>query len=235
MNGVAIIPARGGSKRISRKNLMEIGGVPMLSRPIKTALAVPGVDVVIVSTDDDEIAGLSARLGAQVPGRRPSRLSSDDTPTAPVVSYELGRHRIDNGEPDFVIVMYPTSIFITEHDLQQMITRLNTVENPVEMVMTATSYPAPIERAWKLSDAGLGVAVDPASRSRQSQEFSESFYDVGQAYISRSDSWDRVVNGQELPTALHVLPPWRAWDINTYDDFRIAEALLSYTERETPV
>lgn len=227
MTGLAIIPARGGSKRIPRKNLLDIAGRPMLDRPITAARDTQGVTEVIVSTDDDEIAELATALGATVPGRRPGHLSADDTPTAPVIAHEVERFTKVNGRPGFVIVLYPTSIFVTSADLDAMVGRLARPDSPVQMVMTVTAYPAPIERAWTIAGDDIGVVADPSSRNRQSQEFREYFYDVGQAYVSAADAWHRVDQGLPVSTALHVLPPWKSWDINTPDDFTMAEILLS--------
>lgn len=230
MTGLAIIPARGGSKRIPRKNLLDIAGRPMLDRPITAARDAKGVADVIVSTDDDEIAELATELGATVPGRRPDHLAADDTPTAPVVAYEVERFTQVKGRPDFVVVLYPTSIFVTSADLDAMVGRLARPDSPVQMVMTVTAYPAPIERAWTIAGDDIGVVADPSSRNRQSQEFREHFYDVGQAYVSRADTWDAIQHGRDAATALHVLPAWRAWDINSRDDLRVAERLLDDLE-----
>ena len=229
MTGIAIIPARGGSKRIPRKNLLDIAGRPMLDRPITAARDTQGVAEVIVSTDDDEIAELAVALGATVPGRRPDRLAADDTPTAPVVAYEVEGFTRVNGRPDFVIVLYPTSVFVTSADLDVMVTRLARRDSPVQMVMTVTAYPAPIERAWTIVGDDIGLVAEPSSRNRQSQEFREHFYDVGQAYVSTAEAWHEVDQGLSVSTALHVLPLWKSWDINTPDDFRMAEILLCRT------
>ena len=230
MTGLAIIPARGGSKRIPRKNLLSIGGRPMLDRPIAVARSTDGITDVIVSTDDNEIAELATSLGAAVPGLRPDHLAADETPTAPVVTYEVERFAQRNGTPDFVIVLYPTSVFVTSTELDVMVNRLSSPGAQVQMVMTVTAYPAPIERAWTIDGDDIGVVANPSSRNRQSQEFREHFYDVGQAYVSRANAWDDIQHGRDVATALHVLPTWRAWDINSWDDLQIAEVLLSGLE-----
>lgn len=198
----------------------------MLQRPIQSALATPGVSSVIVSTEDEEIANLAFRLGAQVPAPRPDHLAADDTPTAPVIAHEVKNYALKHGEPQFVLVLYPTSIFVGVSEIEEMINRLLYGTKTIEMVMTATKYPAPIERAWRVTADGIGIVADPASRNRQSQDFEDHFYDVGQAYVSRADTWDRLNNGHDVTTALHILPPSRAWDINTPDDFAVAELLL---------
>lgn len=228
-HGIAIIPARGGSKRIPRKNLLHIAGRPMIERPITAARSAKGVSRVIVSTDDDEIAELALGLGAVVDGRRPDRLSADDTPTAPVVVHEVERFCEGNEPPSFVVVLYPSSIFVDSADLDYMIGRLHSTECPVQMVMTVTKYPAPIERAWLLGERDLGVVANPTTRNQQSQAFPEHYYDVGQAYVSSPGAWQSLSDGSTVPTALHVLPPWKSWDINTPDDFAMAEVLLQHS------
>lgn len=226
MSGIVVIPARGGSKRVPRKNLKLIGGRPMLGWPIGEALALEEVSEVIVSTDDDDIASLAQKLGASVHGRRPRHLCEDDTPTAPVITYEVEGFTHRNQAPDFVVVLYPTSIFITSQEISQMLRYLPVEGDGVQMVMTAIEFPAPIERAWRVRDGMLGEPLDPDSRNRQSQEFEKSYYDAGQAYVSTIGAWSDIAAGRPVPTALYILPPSRAWDINTHDDFLVAEALL---------
>lgn len=198
----------------------------MLDRPITAARATRDIVEVIVSTDDDEIAAMATALGASVLGRRPDHLATDQTPTAPVVEYEVRKYSEVNGLPDFLIVLYPTSVFITSADLDTMVSRLGQQNEPVQMVMTVAAYPAPIERAWSITKNDIGVIADPANRNVQSQDFRERFFDVGQAYVSKIHTWGEIQQGRDVATALHILPMWRAWDINSQDDFRIAELLL---------
>ncbi len=235
MRGVAIIPARGGSKRIPRKNLITVAGLPMLARPISSANKLPNITEVIVSTDSDEIAELSISLGARVPGLRPDHLALDETPTAPVVAYELERFTQEHFAPDFVVVLYPTSLFVSSDDLADMTSRLESSVNPVEMVMTVVKYPAPVERAWRIRDADVGQLLDPESRNQNSQRFEERYYDAGQAYVSNLDAWIKVDAGIEVSTALYELPVSRCWDINTAEDLEIAEMMLRSPVKDSGV
>jgi len=201
----------------------------MIERPIRVAQSTPGLAHVIVSTDDDEIAELALGLGARVHGRRPANLAADDTPTAPVIAYEVERYCEGNEPPTFLVVMYPSSIFIDSVDLNRMIRRLSNAEYPAQMVMTVTKYPAPIERAWLQGEQDLGVVANPSTRNQQSQAFQEHYYDVGQAYVSTPSAWRSISEGRTLPTALHILPPWKSLDINTPEDFELAEILLPHS------
>jgi pseudaminic acid cytidylyltransferase len=230
MKGIAIIPARGGSKRIPRKNLLEIAGRPILERPISAALQVPEISEVVVSTDDQEIADLARSLGANVPGLRPPHLSLDETPTAPVIAYEVEEVCRAKEAPEFVVVLYPTSLFISSADLRAMIDSLGSIETSAEMVMTVVKFPAPIERAWRLGNSGVGIAADPSSRNRQSQEFEDHFYDAGQAYVSTATAWKRIAEGVDVTTALYPLPTWKSWDINTPDDLVMAEMIMAFSK-----
>ena len=231
MGGVVIIPARGGSKRVPRKNLLRIGGRPMLAWPISAAQSISEVDRIIVSTDDDEIAQLADQLGADASRRRPDFLAQDDTPTAPVIVHEVNQYTQRFSDPDFVIVLYPTSIFTETSDLNTMLSRLRGPNNPVEMVMSATVYPAPIERAWRLTDLDVGSPINPGTRNVQSPTYESHFYDNGQAYVSGSEAWPMIEAGHPVTTALHVLPPSRAWDINTFDDLAVAEILFQQSHK----
>lgn len=231
MGGVVIIPARGGSKRVPRKNLLRIGGRPMLAWPISAAQSISEVDRIIVSTDDDEIAQLANQLGADASRRRPGFLAQDETPTAPVIVHEVNQYTQRISVPDFVIVLYPTSIFTETSDLSAMLTRLRRSDNPVQMVLSATVYPAPIERAWRLTDLDVGSPINPETRNIQSPTYESHFYDNGQAYVSGIEAWSMIEAGQPVTTALHVLPPSRAWDINTFDDLAIAEILFQQSHK----
>lgn len=235
MNGIAIIPARGGSKRVPRKNLRDLLGRPMMQWPIQAALALPEVAEVIVSTDDDEIAELAKGLGASVYGRRPGHLSKDHVPTAPVIAHEIAKQSERAGQPEFVMVLYPTSIFITGVDLSAMVKRLRTSNGQVRMVMTASEFPAPVERAWLKDEGDMGIPLDPGSRNRQSSEFRKHYFDAGQAYVSSSEAWQDIDKGRRVATALYVLPRSRSWDINTNDDLLIAEVLMQLQTTSGPM
>ena len=114
---LCVIPARGGSKRIPRKNIREFGGKPMIAWSIKAALASGCFDQVIVSTDDDEIAKIAESFGAEVPFRRPADLADDQTATRPVVIHVIQEVEKDFGRTDHVCVIYPTAPFIQVADL----------------------------------------------------------------------------------------------------------------------
>ena len=231
MGGIVVIPARGGSKRIPRKNLLPIGGRPMLEWPISTAKQLDDIDRIIVSTDDDEIAHLAKRLGVDSSRRRPDSLAQDNTPTAPVIVHEIEQHTQIAEAPDFTIVLYPTSIFIEVSVIQQMLRRLTETANPVQMVMCVTAFPAPIERAWKVNGADIGIPVDTSSRNIQSPDYEYSYYDNGQAYVSTGDAWSLISKNQPVATALHRLDASRSWDINTPDDLEIANLLFESRRR----
>ena len=231
MGGIVIIPARGGSKRIPRKNLLPIGGHPMLEWPISTAKQLDDIDRIIVSTDDEEISQLAHQLGADSSQRRPDHLARDSTPTAPVIVHEINQYSRRFKVPEFVIVLYPTSIFIEVTDLHAMLNRLKDPQDPVQMVMSATPYPAPIERAWRLIDSDVGAPIAPRTRNIQSPAYENTYYDNGQAYVSGIDAWTMLHEGLPVNTALHLLPSFRAWDINTMEDLEIAEILFTRFQR----
>lgn len=197
----------------------------MIDRPISAAYETGLVSDVIVSTDDDDIAELAERCGASIYSKRPRDLSADQTTTAPVINHELNEFFERGGSSEFVVVLYPTSIFVSSYDLVKMCGRLTDPQWPVEMVMTATKYPAPIERRWTLRPNGIAEQVNPDSRNRNSDSFPEFFYDAGQAYVSTVNAWTKIQHNEVLATALHVLPASRAWDINVPDDIIVANAL----------
>ena len=177
---LAVIPARGGSKRIPRKNIRPFHGVPLIVRPIETALASGLFRDVIVSTDDDEIATVAEQAGASVPFRRAASLSDDVTPLQPVVADAVVRYgELTGAEVTHVCLVYPAAVFTLMEDLQAGLERLVRLRVG-SLVFSACSYPAPIQRSWREDDDGCAEMIWPEHRLTRSQDLPEAFYDCGQ-------------------------------------------------------
>lgn len=229
MGGVVIIPARGGSKRIPRKNLERLNGKTMLERVISTAHSISGISAVVVSTDDPEIAEYSKAHGAQINGLRPAHLANDESPTAPVIVYELSELSNLMEGLEFVVVMYPTSVFIKGSQIDLMVRKYQSDIATVDMVMTVAEYPAPIERSWILREGGIGEELFPGNRNKQSQEFQKCFYDVGQTYVSSMSAWSDLNKGMPVRTSLFLIDD-PVVDINSPTDLKLADAIIRSVE-----
>jgi N-acylneuraminate cytidylyltransferase len=221
---IAIIPARGGSKRIPRKNIRPFCGKPIIAWPIDAARASGLFDHVIVSTDDPDIAETARGLGAEAPFERPAELADDHAGTIPVIAHATGWAR-DQGWPvDAVCCIYPTAPMIAPDDLAEGLRLLG--EGTHDFVLTATDYASPIFRAFRQAEDGGLAMVFPQHFDTRSQDLPRALHDAAQFYWGRPDAWltARTLFGPRT-TAL-LIPRWRVQDIDTPDDWTRAEALF---------
>jgi len=221
---VAIIPARGGSKRIPRKNIKPFLGVPLLQRTLATLLDAGLFDRIVVSTDDSEIAALALESGVEVPFMRPEDLSDDRTGTTPVVVHAIGELESASGaQLGNVCCVYPGAVFITAATLRAGLDLL--FAPGTEQVMTASTFSAPIQRAYRVSDDGFAEMMWPENRSVRSQDLEAAYHDAGQFYWAHRDTWLAKSTGTHARTRLQVLPRSSVQDIDTPEDWEVAEAL----------
>ena len=218
---IAVIPARGGSKRIPRKNIKEFCGKPMIAYSIEAARKSECFDKIIVSTDDEEIAEVAKRYGAEVPFMRPLELSDDFTPTIPVIA-----HAIDNcGEilKDIkaVCCIYATAPFVNATYIQKAYEKLLTCK--ASYCFSATTFPFPIQRAFKM-DNGVEMFY-PEYFNTRSQDLEEAYHDAGQFYWGTPNAW----RTNEIIFAPHseavILPRYLVQDIDTMEDWQRAELM----------
>ncbi|MFJ2390055.1 pseudaminic acid cytidylyltransferase [Pseudomonas koreensis] len=222
MNSVAIIPARGGSKRIPRKNLLPFDGVPMIVRSIRTALDSGLFEQVVVSTDDADIAELALAHGAQVPFLRPVELADDFTGTAAVIVHALQQLPAF----DYACCVYATAPLLQARFLRQGFELLQQHPNKA-FAFSVCSFGFPVQRALTLDGQGALSALYPEFRNTRSQDLPEAFQDAGQFYWGRSEAWLR---GEVLysPASLPViLPRHLVQDIDTLEDWKRAEYLYA--------
>lgn len=219
---VAIVPARGGSKRIHRKNIRPFHGVPLITRTIRTLVASGLFDRVIVSTDDDEIASVSLGAGAEVPFRRSPLLSDDHTSTVPVVVDAIERIQQASGvNLGQVCVAYPAAVFVSASDL--VAARALMTANHAQTVFCAAAHAAPILRSWRRTDEGLSEMIWPEHALTRSQDLDPAFYDTGQFYWWDEGTWQLQAAGKPVTTAMYVMERWRVQDIDDEEDWRAAE------------
>jgi N-acylneuraminate cytidylyltransferase len=222
LNSVAIIPARGGSKRIPRKNLLPFDGVPMIVRSIRTVLDSGLFEQIVVSTDDAEIAELALAHGAQVPFLRPAELADDFTGTAAVIEHALQQLPAF----DYACCVYATAPLLQARFLRQGFELLE--QHPDKaFAFSVCSFGFPVQRALTLDGQGALTALYPEFRNTRSQDLPEAFQDAGQFYWGRSEAWLR---GEVLysPASLPViLPRHLVQDIDTLQDWKRAEYLYA--------
>lgn len=221
---VAIIPARGGSKRIPRKNVREFCGKPMIRWSIDAALESGCFQRVVVSTDDDDVAAVAQQAGAEVPFRRPAELCDDHTPTLPVIAHAL-RWLADHGDAArFACCLYATAPFVEAADLRQAFERL--ARGDANYVFTATHFPFPPARALRFDESGSAVPAFPEFIARRSQDLPEMFHDAGQFYWGQAQAFLAQRPIFAPGSVPHMLPRSRVQDIDTPDDWRHAEWLF---------
>jgi pseudaminic acid cytidylyltransferase len=217
---IAVIPARGGSKRIPRKNIRPFLGIPLIARPIGTLLVSGIFDHIVVSTDDDEIAEIAEAAGAWVPFRRAPELAGDHTPTVPVVVDAIERvETLTGGLVGEVLVVYPAAVFMTVEHVSAARSILH--ETGADVVMSAAEFPAPILRSWRRNPDGCAEMIWPEHRLTRSQDLEPTYYDAGQFYW-----WGNhhKLTGQAIhTTALFMLNQIEVQDIDTADDWNTAE------------
>lgn len=221
---LAVLPARGGSKRIPRKNIHPFCGKPMIAWPIAAALESGLFDRIIVSTDDAKISKTAQDHGAEVPFMRPAELSGDHTDTTEVIAHAT-RWALDQGWPvEAVCCLYPTAPMIAPGDLTEA--RRLLASGNWRYVFTATDFAAPIFRAFRQTENGGVEMLQPEHFSARSQDLPRALHDAGQFYWGLTEAWlsQEIIFGPQ--SAPLIIPRWRVQDIDTPDDWRRAEALF---------
>jgi pseudaminic acid cytidylyltransferase len=222
---IAIIPARGGSKRIPRKNIKPFCGKPMVVWPIETALASGCFDQVLVSTDDSEIADIALQAGATVPFLRPAALADDYTGTEAVVVHALQTLQQQGNSPQRACCIYPTAPLLQIADLQAGLALLQ--QNDLAFALSVTHFPYPVQRALGRGPSGGLSMLYPEYANARSQDLPETFHDAGQFYWGTREAWLQGVDIFGARSAPVLLPRYRVQDIDTPEDWISAEFLFT--------
>jgi pseudaminic acid cytidylyltransferase len=228
---VAIIPARGGSRRIPHKNIRPFLGKPIIGRSIETALASGCFAAVIVSTDDPEIAEISRGFGAETPFTRPAELADDLTPTLPVIHHAVTWLDKEGRLYKNVCCIYPTAPLLQPHDIVRGLEIL--VASGADYAITCCAFDFPVRRAVRINDDGLLTAEFPEDIDKRSQELVPLYHDAGQIYWGTAHAYRAMTpffGGRAAPV---VMPRDRVQDIDDLEDWRRAEFLSRWiTERD---
>ncbi|WP_258807276.1 pseudaminic acid cytidylyltransferase [Pseudidiomarina sp. CB1] len=221
---IAVIPARGGSKRIPRKNIKMFYGKPMIAWSIEAAKASDCFDKIIVSTDDDEIAEVAREYGAWVPFKRPASLSDDYIGTTDVIKHAAEWLATRGYDVQYLCCLYATAPFICADDLRRA---KNLIETSfADYVFSATTYAFPIQRALKVDDQGRVSMFQPENFNTRSQDLVEAWHDAGQFYWGVRDAWLERRPIFSTAARLLQLPRHRVQDIDTPEDWARAEWLF---------
>ena len=220
---LAIIPARGGSKRIPGKNIKHFAGKPLIAYSIKAAQQSGLFEQIIVSTDSEEVADIARQFGANVPFIRPDSLSDDFTGTNAVVKHGIEFCQQHYFEPEFTCCIYATAPFVQVVKLQEGHNRLQA--NPDKhFAFAVTSYPFPIQRAIYLKNGGV-KPFQPENMPKRSQDLLEAYHDAGQFYWGHSEAFlsnKNTFSQQSIPL---ILPRHLVQDIDTFEDWQRAELM----------
>ena len=220
---VAVIPARGGSKRIPRKNIGDFFGKPILAYSIQAAQRSGLFDRILVSTDDPEIAAVAQKWGAETPFVRPAALADDHTGTSAVVQHAVA-WLDEHGQPcRYICCIYATAPFLQPEYLREAYAKL--VASGKSFVFSVTPFAAPVQRALRLTAAGELDALYPQYRQVRSQDLEPAFHDAGQFYFGTAEAFARgeiLFSPASLPV---ILPRHLVQDIDTEQDWRRAELM----------
>ncbi|MFY9143265.1 pseudaminic acid cytidylyltransferase [Sulfuricurvum sp.] len=220
---IAIIPARGGSKRIPRKNIKSFCGKPIIAYSIEAAQKSGLFDRIVITTDDEEIAELARSYGAEVPFMRPKELSDDHTATIPVIAHAIQTLQDQGSIIDAACCIYATAPFIRPDDIAEAYHAL--IEHHKSYAFPLTTFPFPIFRGVKRDEKGNIEMFWPEHFSTRSQDLPEAYHDVGQFYWGKPDAWlEGTPIFSEAATTI-VLPRHLVQDIDTPEDWLRAELM----------
>lgn len=219
---IAIIPARGGSKRIPRKNIKSFCGKPIIAYSIEAAQQSGLFERIVVTTDDEEIADVAKSYGAEVPFMRPKELSDDHTATIPVVAHAIQTLQNDSAI-DYACCIYATAPFIRAKDILNAYNALITQNK--QYAFPITTFPFPIQRALMREEQGNIVMFYPEHFVTRSQDLPEAYHDAGQFYWGTPNAWlEGTPIFSEVATTV-VLPRHLVQDIDTPEDWIRAELM----------
>lgn len=221
---VAVIPARGGSKRIPGKNIKIFAGKPIIAYSIEAAARSRLFDRIIVSTDSTEITETAKRYGAEAPFIRPADLSDDFTPTAPVLAHALGWLTEHNCRPDYACCIYATAPFLNEKYLRLGYELL--LAQKASAAFSVTTYPSSIFRSLKINQEGRLEMFWPEYELTRSNDLPEAYHDAGQFYWVTGSTFlkeKRLYSTDAVPV---ILPRQLVQDIDTPEDWHIAELMF---------
>jgi len=220
---ICIIPARGGSKRIPRKNIKAFNGKPIIAYSIEAALESNCFDQVIVSTDDNEIAEVAKTYGAKVPFIRPAELANDYAGTIPVIKHAIEWLENHNNTIDNVCCLYATAPFIQSQTIFKAFQQMK--ESKADYCFSVTSFAFPIQRSIRITQADKVDMFYPENFNVRSQDLEEAHHDAGQFYWGKAQAFKDELPIFSEAASPYILPRYLVQDIDTTEDWIRAEAM----------
>ena len=218
---VAIIPARGGSKRIPGKNIKNFCGKPIISYSLKIAHKTQLFDKIIVSTEDKKITSIAKKYKAEVPYKRPAKLAGDLVGTENVIAHAIKQLKQKGLKVKAVCCIYPTAVFAKPGDIIKAYKKM--VSGNWNYVFTATSFQSNVFRSFtKIKSNGVKMLF-PKKYNSRTQDLKETYHDVGQFYWGKPDAWLKLKPIFAQSSTFVDIPRWRAHDIDTLEDWKQAE------------
>lgn len=220
---IAIIPARGGSKRIPRKNIKLFHGKPIIAYSIEAAIKSGCFDKVIVSTDDQEIAAIAKEYGAEVPFVRPKELADDYSTTSDVIKHAIEWFDIKGENIDYVFCIYATAPFINSDDILKSFNLLDKAKDAY-FCFPVCEFPFPIQRAIKIQNNRVGM-FEPENYNVRSQDLEKAYHDVGQFYWMKPEGIKQEIQTFSKYAIPYEISRKRVVDLDTLDDWDYALTL----------
>ncbi len=227
---VAVIPARGGSKRIPRKNVREFCGRPLIAYSILAAKNSDLFDHVIVSTDDDQIRDIASHYGAETPFVRPLELANDHATTVPVINHAVSWVQQHIGKVDHACCIYATAPFIQAKALRESYAMLIS-RNVGGYVFSAATMPFPIQRTFKVKLDGFVEMFEPHNYNTRSQDLEDAYQDAGQIYWGSAETYNSEKIFFSTDSMAYVLPRHMVQDIDTLEDWHRAELMYEVLKK----
>jgi len=220
---VCVIPARGGSKRIPKKNIKDFNGKPIIAYSIEAALQAGCFDRIIVSTDNKEIAKISIDYGCEVPFFRPEELSDDYSGTVPVIKHAIEWFESAGELVDNVCCLYATAPFVQPNFILQALQKLKDLKS--DYCFSVTDYRFPVQRSVHITDLGCVEMLYPEHFNTRSQDLEKVYHDAGQFYWGRAQAFKEERSLFSSNSVPYILPSYLVQDIDTLEDWIRAEAM----------
>lgn len=226
MKKIAIIPARGGSKRIPRKNIKNFLGKPIIAYSIEAALESKLFDEVMVSTDDLEIANISRQYGAKVPFLRSDVNSNDFATTIDVIAEVIAEYKKLGQEFDYTCCIYPCAPFVTAKILASSFKKINSER--LDCILPVLKYGHPIQRALKIKKDNTIEMIAPEHMQTRTQDLEATYHDLGQFYMFKTTIMIAQKQIWNDNTGYIELREIESHDIDTIEDWELAEFKYKY-------
>lgn len=230
---LALIPARGGSKGLPRKNVLEVSGKPLITWTVEAGLASAHVDAVVVTTDDAEIAEIARAHGAEVPFMRPAELALDTSPSIEAVLHALDALAADGREFDYLALLEPTSPLRAPGDIDRAIELLAANESDADAVVSLgevhMEHPSIVKR---IEGGRLRPYVAQSETVTRRQDLDRAYFPYGVVYLSKVSSLRQTRSFYPERTMPMLIERWQNYEVDDVYDLLVVGAILSYRHKE---